>query len=266
MSEDVNAATKLYIKDADEEVRKDFKEDLRQHRAEVDEELKKAKRASTIAFVAITTAIGLATVICSWLFSSSAVSEGLKQKNIQAMVARIQEHELVAVAGVQHITDLKEKAENSGLLLPIGTILPVSGSLDKIKELEKHGWYVCDGTTEGVPDLTDRFLRGSGTSGEMDDAVTSTGHRNGGTDLDEHKHETPITNSFGKAGFTNGSPWGTGSDTGKKDEVPIRGSGGKYPSKFKLTNTAKGYKLNQHTHSVSIVPKYYSVIYIMRVR
>ena len=44
--------------------------------------------------------------------------------------------------------------------LPIGTILPYVGALDKIP----HGWFLCDGSN-GTPDLRDRFLQGSDTSG-----------------------------------------------------------------------------------------------------
>lgn len=41
--------------------------------------------------------------------------------------------------------------------LPIGTILPYVGDLNKIP----HGWFLCDGTN-GTPNLTGRFLQGWG--------------------------------------------------------------------------------------------------------
>ncbi|MSU09240.1 hypothetical protein FYJ84_09610 [Veillonellaceae bacterium WCA-693-APC-5D-A] len=46
--------------------------------------------------------------------------------------------------------------------LPIGTILPYVGELNKIP----HGWFLCDGTN-GTPDLRDRFLQGSNVPGKF---------------------------------------------------------------------------------------------------
>ena len=47
-------------------------------------------------------------------------------------------------------------SQSSGLDLPIGTILPYTGDLNKIP----RGWVLCDGTN-GTPDLTGRFLEGA---------------------------------------------------------------------------------------------------------
>ena len=57
--------------------------------------------------------------------------------------------------------------------LPTGTILPYVGDLDKIP----HGWFLCDGSN-GTPDLRDRFLQGSDTSGIFIEAglPNITGH------------------------------------------------------------------------------------------
>lgn len=49
--------------------------------------------------------------------------------------------------------------------LPIGTILPYIGALDKLP----HGWAVCDGS-HGTPDLRDRFMQGSDAPGRFMDA------------------------------------------------------------------------------------------------
>ena len=43
--------------------------------------------------------------------------------------------------------------------MPIGTIWPYVGDLDKIPT----GWHLCDGT-ESTPDLRDRFLQSYGTN------------------------------------------------------------------------------------------------------
>ena len=46
--------------------------------------------------------------------------------------------------------------------MPIGTIWPYVGDLDKIPT----GWHLCDGT-ESTPDLRDRFLQSYGTNAAM---------------------------------------------------------------------------------------------------
>ena len=52
------------------------------------------------------------------------------------------------------------QAGGSGDFLPIGTILPYTGSLLSIPA----GWHLCDGT-DGTPDLRGRFLEGSDVAG-----------------------------------------------------------------------------------------------------
>ena len=49
--------------------------------------------------------------------------------------------------------------------MPVGTILPYIGALDKIP----HGWVLCDGTN-GTPNLRNRFLQGSDVPGQFIEA------------------------------------------------------------------------------------------------
>lgn len=49
--------------------------------------------------------------------------------------------------------------------LPIGTILPYTGDLNKIP----HGWFLCDGTN-GTPNLINRFLQGNTMVGQFIEA------------------------------------------------------------------------------------------------
>ena len=49
--------------------------------------------------------------------------------------------------------------------MPVGTILPYTGDLNKIP----HGWFLCDGSN-GTPDLREKFLQGSNVPGQFIEA------------------------------------------------------------------------------------------------
>ncbi|SEA10394.1 phage tail protein [Selenomonas ruminantium] len=63
---------------------------------------------------------------------------------------------------VEIIEDNSSQPSNNQISdpVPVGTILPYSGSLAKIPS----GWHLCDGTA-GTPDMRDRFLMGWGSKG-----------------------------------------------------------------------------------------------------
>ena len=158
--------------------------------------------------------------------------------------------------------------------VPVGTVLAwdqlvrhADGRPTGEKRSIPEGWIICDGMN-GTPDLIGRFLRGSLTSGETGGKLqTSTGYRDGGTDLNGHKHELPLTNRDNVGHAAVGAPFGEGSQSASRDTTPyLQGNGVKTNDKWKLTNTPYECNLNNHTHSIDILPEFYSVIYIMRVK
>ena len=123
------------------------------------------------------------------------------------------------------------------VLPPLGSIIAWHPVLFPETALPK-GWVRCDGQTIHqkdypalhvselvLPDLNgeQRFLRGGAISGDMGDAATSTGFRDGGTSLDAHQHETPINNWSSVGAYAVGAPWETGTQSGETHSLLIYG-------------------------------------------
>src|SRR5580704_3632077 len=74
---------------------------------------------------------------------------------------------------------LRELRSVSGNIYRPGMILPYHGPLGEARTLEHEGWFVCDGRMvtdraactrfkdKATPNLQDRFLKGSGRSGDF---------------------------------------------------------------------------------------------------
>ena len=158
------------------------------------------------------------------------------------------------------------------MFFPAGTIVPwdrvvrdeAGRASGRLRELPP-GWKVCDGTN-GTPDLTGLFLRGDAQSGERGGQDrASTGTVNSGIDLNSHKHQLPINNWSNVGGYSVGAPFGLGNrPSGDAHFVAIPAQGKQYSGQYKLSDTVHRVDLNQHTHSVDIVPAYYTVIFIMK--
>ena len=184
-------------------------------------------------------------------------------------------------------------ALHSDNTVPVGTIIAFhtfNGKANYSKE-----WQICNGDPitdpesplvgEDTPNLVDRFLRGSATSGTPGGDTPSTGNWNGGADLNAHKHELPFgIDSYDVPGeyFPDGTvhilefggnPFGTGSTYSWQGASaggvqvgwmqPLPG----ISIESELSNTPN-IDLNNHTHSIdpnSIIP-HYTVIYIVRIK
>jgi hypothetical protein len=153
---------------------------------------------------------------------------------------------------------------------PKGTILIFSSEAwGKTSANFKNIWKICDGTN-GTPDLVDKFLRGSTASGVTGGGTAALSEAN----LPSHTHG--VSGSAQSAGNhthtlsvnTGGNPDGWG-DYGRSywsniwsSSDPSTNSAGAH------THTISGTAAANTTHTAApfdVVPKYYTVIYIMKV-
>jgi hypothetical protein len=138
------------------------------------------------------------------------------------------------------------------LNIPVGTVIAFSGTMADAEAQKQFGWWVCDGRTvddplattyhgKSIPNLSDRFLAGSGESGKTGGAARVT------IDLKDKPVESHTYN-FGGTPITmdprvivwNDQSWPTGAPILSKGLVP--------------------------PFDVTIMPPFYSVIYLVKVR
>jgi hypothetical protein len=135
------------------------------------------------------------------------------------------------------------------LMLPIGAIIPFSGTFDEASALKDFGWWICDGRTisdqvsplngRQTPNLTDdRFLAGSNKSGD-------TGGKN--TNTVPERAITTVVDSF------------SGPDVNLPPTMNVIAetwrNGGRIFTHGKVPET-----------EVATIPKFYTVIYLISVR
>lgn len=163
-------------------------------------------------------------------------------------------------------------AMRAGGGVPVGSIMPFHSFGGKVSI--PAGWKICDGTEiddpdsplhgENTPDLTSRFLRGASTSGGTGGSFNgSTGSRNGGANLNDHKHETPLMEDGCCIFRSVINPWGVGNTEYRELNHACCGD---YfvTGRWAYSNTPH-IDLNSHTHSISL-PPYFEVIYIVRIK
>ena len=170
--------------------------------------------------------------------------------------------------------------------MPGGVIVQWSGTVDTIPA----GWALCDGAN-GTPNLTDKFVIGAGSSynvGAQGGSASSTTNSAG-----SHSHTGSVTISIGSTTLSENqmpshehmdgyrsypydSPaWGTGSnngnfraatsssDMGGNPWSSTTGGGGSH------THSGSGSfdsmdSAGSHSHSVSTLPPYYALAFIMK--
>ena len=136
---------------------------------------------------------------------------------------------------VDAITEISEE------LVPTGLIAMWSGSNAAIPD----GWALCDGSN-GTPDLRDRFVVGSGSTY----ATGNTGGTNSGTTSPSGSHSPTVTLTESTATVSKVAG-GQGIDATNVEAVTgVTGT----------VSTAV-----DHTHTVTVLPKYYALAYIMKV-
>ena len=138
---------------------------------------------------------------------------------------------------------LSSQGSNS---LPIGTILPYTGDLNKIPS----GWHLCDGT-DGTPNLLDnRFLEGDATPGIF--------------------KEPGLPNITGKS-TTIGESYKDESPTGAYYKI-IKISNAQYTGDFATIwdRTVNGFDASRsnplYGNSTTVQPKAYTVMYIIKIK
>lgn len=97
--------------------------------------------------------------------------------------------------------------------MPIGTILPYVGDLNKIP----HGWVLCDGNN-GTPDLRDRFIVGAGNLYTIGNIGGENFHQLTVNEMPSHNHGNPNLFFVAHANSGGGGPGHVG------DPYPIRPS------------------------------------------
>ena len=151
-------------------------------------------------------------------------------------------------------------------ILPIGSIIMFNGAASNIPE----GWHICDGT-EGTPNLIGSFIKAAATSGE-------TG---GKTQIQLTMDNIPNhTHSVLTSTLTTSS---SGAHT-HTYTAPVKGSSNNASDKdiMETSSTQDTSSAGEHTHTVNVSqiqlssvgsgtpldwePKYYSLIYIMKIK
>ena len=74
-------------------------------------------------------------------------------------------------------------SSQGGSTLPIGTILPYIGALNKVP----YGWFLCDGSN-GTPDLRDRFLTCAGAAYTVGNTGGENFHQLTIEEMPKHNH------------------------------------------------------------------------------
>ena len=142
------------------------------------------------------------------------------------------------------VTATAFSGDGSGLTglagVPSGIIAMWSGSSGSIPS----GWNICDGTN-GTPNLTDKFIKASGTAGSTGGSTTSGATTLSTSQMPSHKHNLNGNNA--NIAATNSS-WAT-----------LQSSTNTVSSPNPVQNTGGG---GSHTHSVE--PPYYTLIFIMK--
>ncbi|MDR1324122.1 MAG: hypothetical protein LBK68_06785 [Candidatus Margulisbacteria bacterium] len=157
------------------------------------------------------------------------------------------------------------------LVLPKGTIIAMHNTYyyNSASEAFKNKWAVCNGTNN-TPDLRDLFLRGAnegGTAAVGSDSVTLAA-----ANLPEHTHSVSITEPNEGKGHRHPamqqhySGQGNSCLSGGADTTPHNNdwwySTGYAKTEIAVSVTGGG---GSPQTAVAIVPKYYAVIYVMKV-
>ena len=151
-------------------------------------------------------------------------------------------------------------------ILPIGSIIMLNGAASNIPE----GWHICDGT-EGTPNLIGSFIKAAATSGETGG---KTQIQLATDNIPNHTHSV-LTSTL----TTSSSGAHTHTYT-----APVKGSSNNASDKdiMETSSTQDTSSAGEHTHTVNVSqiqlssvgsgtpldwePKYYSLIYIMKIK
>ena len=131
-------------------------------------------------------------------------------------------------------------ANGFGEAIPSGVILMWHGTSGNIPS----GWVICDGNNS-TPNLTDKFIKASGTANNTGGSSTSGATTLSESQIPSHKHNLNGNNA--NIAATNSS-WAT-----------LQSSTNTVSSPNPIQNTGGG---GSHTHSVE--PPYYTLIFIMK--
>jgi microcystin-dependent protein len=169
----------------------------------------------------------------------------------------------------------------ASFILPVGTILAISvGSWRYASDEFKRNWHICDGTEE-TPDLRGKFLRGGTSSdtatGGVDNITLTT------ENLPAHNHGHNLTiEDYTHGHSLRGGAWSSSNCDGLSDSYQIAGRNGIHSNdSYYEKGPDSGLFISSDTHShtlsgsisnstgggkaFSIIPSYYTVIYIIKV-
>jgi microcystin-dependent protein len=164
----------------------------------------------------------------------------------------------LSAVGVRNALHTKEAA------LPVGTILAISASSwTNTSAVFKSKWQVCDGTG-GTPDLRGRFLRGGTASDTATGGTDSQNITLSISNIPSHNHG--VTDSgHSHAGYIGQNP------VALAGVVRDFACSGNYEATYKqsisksITNISVQNTGGGQPFTVNTVPKYFTVIYIMKI-
>ncbi|MDR1322817.1 MAG: hypothetical protein LBK68_00085 [Candidatus Margulisbacteria bacterium] len=165
------------------------------------------------------------------------------------------------------VSTLKTTVADLQAKLPIGTILIFNG-IGWQDNVTMVGWYKCVSANSslGVPNLESRFIMGSTASGQTggSDSVTLTA-----ANLPSHSHTFTGDNKTGQINIVSGgfSVEGVFSRSATQNNhitAAIQGTDDSIAFSMTPSGSVTGGGGSPQT-AVAIVPKYYAVIYVMKV-
>jgi microcystin-dependent protein len=173
--------------------------------------------------------------------------------------------ELTGTVNLPLTTQIGDRLYHEGSV-PIGCILMWSGNSSNVP----NGWAICDGRTVNgyiTPNLSGRFIICSGTgynSGTTGGSATRTltvenmpAHTHTGTTNNDGAHKHTVQLSSGNAG-RNHIQHSSGNHVATSETNDVNTTLSAHTHNFTTNSTGSGT-------AFSIVPQYYSLIYIMKV-
>ena len=147
--------------------------------------------------------------------------------------------------------------------IPIGGIIMFYGSLDGVRPKKNDviytNWRICDGTN-GTPNLSDKFVRGTTTDSNVGDDGGSDTTTLTSANLPSHTHDVTVTYQWDDKLGSNSN-----ARQGVFDIVDAGAAAGSYTIRTTSYTTTSDGGGSASTVNIDTIPKYIYCYYIMRI-